>query len=131
MNRYTLVQTIIDATVEDIVQWAIHGHTGDIRAVIEDALELKLSTMDEGTLREQYGGYWPDEDAGLCNVGEEDRIAGAWRTLTMPRLEQRRAVFEHGQWWVTGYDNEDDPRTYSVVEATGPGSFGGLAFEEC
>ena len=60
-----------------------------------------------------------------------EHIQAAWDILNMPELEQMQIVFEHGDWWVSGWDIEDDMRVYAVVEATGPGSTNGIAFEEC
>jgi len=65
----------------------------------------------------------------------EDRIWRAWNELNPagegPDMGDWRAVYEHGQWWVVGYTSDDEHHTYSVVEATGPGSCCGLDFEEC
>ena len=61
----------------------------------------------------------------------EADIRSAWGVLGMPLLDTVHVAYEHGQWWVVGLDVEDTRRTYSVVEASGPGSAGGLAFEEC
>lgn len=38
-------------------------------------------------------------------------------------------VFEHGQWWVVGFDAEDDRVIYSAHDAEGPGSVDGFDFE--
>jgi len=68
----------------------------------------------------------------LSETGETEReIAMAWEELNMPRLEQRQTAREHGQWWVIGYDSEDQRRTYAAVEAEGPGSCAGWDFQEC
>jgi hypothetical protein len=61
-----------------------------------------------------------------------DEIRGAWRTLRMPGLNPMYIDYEHGQWWVWGYpdDGDDTLLHYSVVDAEGPGSAFGIAFEE-
>lgn len=70
----------------------------------------------------------------LTPVAMEREIAGAWRALRralrLPKLENRNIVEEHEQWWVIGYDEEEQLVTYSVVEASGPNTFNGLSFEE-
>lgn len=65
----------------------------------------------------------------LTPLAMEREIAGAWRVLKMPKLENRSIVHEHGGWWVIGYDREGDAVTYSVAEGSGPGTFNGLSFE--
>jgi hypothetical protein len=60
----------------------------------------------------------------------EKKIKAAWKALRMPKLDQMQVVREHGRWWVIGWDDEEDRRTFSVVEATGPGTYKGIAFEE-
>lgn len=35
-------------------------------------------------------------------------------------------VFEHGQWWIV----LNGGATYSVIDAEGPGTFGGFDFEQ-
>jgi hypothetical protein len=60
----------------------------------------------------------------------EKRIKAAWKALHMPRLDQRSIDQEGDRWYVLGYDDEDDKRTYSVELAEDPGSFDGLTFEE-
>ena len=65
----------------------------------------------------------------LTPVAMEREIAGAWRVLKMPKLENRTIVQEHGGWWVIGYDEEGDAVTYSVAESSGPGTYNGLSFE--
>ena len=62
---------------------------------------------------------------------DEDLIEDAWEALCMPKLLSTQAVFEHGYWWVVGYNTDDEKQTYSVELATGPGSAYGLTFEEC
>jgi len=47
----------------------------------------------------------------------------------VPYLYLIRVVLE-GDWYVTGYDSEDDSLVFAVVEASGPSSFDGIAFEE-
>lgn len=54
----------------------------------------------------------------------------AWHALNMPRLAPLRFIYEHGDFWVTGYDEDDEKRTFVVVRAEGPGSYRGVAFEE-
>lgn len=56
------------------------------------------------------------------------RINAAWRDLKMPKLEQQQVVKEHGQWWVTGWDREDERCIYSVHPASGSGTSRGMAF---
>jgi hypothetical protein len=65
----------------------------------------------------------------LSPLAMRREIAGAWRELKMPKLENRSIVQEHGGWWVIGFDREGDAVTYSVAEASGPGTFNGLSFE--
>jgi hypothetical protein len=73
----------------------------------------------------------------IADLGKYDRdkIWQAFWTLDPtgegPDCGNYRAAFEHGQWWVVGYDSDDERHTWSVVEASGPGSAYGLAFEEC
>jgi hypothetical protein len=59
------------------------------------------------------------------------KIKQAWKALLMPRLDSMEVVHEHGQWWVIGWDEDDRSKTYAVVEAVGPRTYNGLAFEEC
>lgn len=54
----------------------------------------------------------------------EARIARAARQR-FPR-QRRTLCFEHGQWWLF----VSDDRTFSVVDAEGPGSIDGFDFEE-
>lgn len=66
----------------------------------------------------------------LSPLAMRREIAGAWRELKMPKLENRSIVQEHGGWWVIGFDREGDAVTYSVAEASGPRTFNGLSFEQ-
>jgi len=58
------------------------------------------------------------------------RINAAWRDLNMPKLEQMSIDKEHGKWWVQDWNNEDEPCTYAVYPASGPGSSRGMSFEQ-
>lgn len=43
-----------------------------------------------------------------------------------------RLVFDHGQWWALVDDETGHrDRVFSVVDAEGPGTYGGFDFEEC
>lgn len=44
-------------------------------------------------------------------------------------IEDPTPVYEHGQWWVVGYDVEDDRVIYAVNDAAGPGTVDGFDFE--
>lgn len=59
----------------------------------------------------------------------DGRINAAWRDLNMPKLKPMFVFKEHGQWWVTGWNREDESCIYSVVHASGPGSSRGMSFE--
>jgi len=62
----------------------------------------------------------------------EELIREAWGVLRpFIGLEMIRVFFEHGHWWLTGLDNDDDTHVFDVVDAVGPGAYAGLAFEGC
>ena len=78
MNKYTMVQTIIGATTEDVIQWAINGHTGDVRAFVKEALMPKLDAMAEEQIAEEYAAYFGEDDPDdeeitqvCCHCGDE------------------------------------------------------------
>lgn len=56
----------------------------------------------------------------------ERKIRGAFRSLHRARTFE--TFFEHGHWWVRR-PRRDEDETYDVVDATGPGSENGFAFE--
>ena len=58
------------------------------------------------------------------------RINAAWRDLDMPRLEQQHVFKEHGQWWVTGWNREDEMCIYGVHPAEGKDTSRGMCFEQ-
>lgn len=66
----------------------------------------------------------------MSNLRSEKNTWGMARSVKNAfRAKHGRAgtvVFEHGQWWIT----ESNGAQYSVVDATGPGSFDGFDFEQ-
>lgn len=54
----------------------------------------------------------------------ESRIMLAWEAWQAGEAAGT-AVFEHDQWWIQTADG----RTFSVCDATGPGSVDGFSFE--
>jgi len=62
----------------------------------------------------------------IMKVYSSLRITGGIHRLSDIRIEQE----DDGQWYLIGYDLEDDQRTYAVVEASGPGVIAGLDLEE-
>ena len=73
----------------------------------------------------------------VCDIDEdaddeitESQIWRAFWTLDPtgegPDCGDYRAANEHGQWWVAGWDSDGERHSYSVVEATGPGSVASL-----
>jgi hypothetical protein len=57
---------------------------------------------------------------------ERQVLAAARKCLYRGRSTRLTATFEHGQWWVT---REETGAQWSVVDASGPGSYNGLGFE--
>lgn len=57
----------------------------------------------------------------------ERRIRVAFRAWAHRRTFA--TVYEHGQWWVLADDRDGERLTYSVVDASGPGSTDGFDFE--
>lgn len=59
----------------------------------------------------------------------EQRIIDAWdvsdEAAALPESEWAETVFEHGQWWITASNGAQ----WAVVDASGPGSIDGFAFE--
>jgi len=62
VNKYTMIATIVEATTEDVIQWAQHGHTGDVRAFVREALTPALDAMTAEGIRDNYAGYLPCGD---------------------------------------------------------------------
>lgn len=60
----------------------------------------------------------------------EQRIIDAWdvsdEAAALPENEWASVAFEHGQWWITASNGAQ----WSVVDASGPGSIDGFAFEQ-
>ena len=69
-----------------------------------------------------------DDDEPEADPITEAQIWQAWHVDHDPDEGNWRAAFEHGQWWVTGWDSDDERHSYSVVEVSGP--TGPLGFEE-
>ena len=64
--------------------------------------------------------------ARLIDLALDRKIRGAFRSLHRARTFE--TFFEHGHWWVRR-PRRDEDETYDVVDATGPGSENGFAFE--
>ena len=59
----------------------------------------------------------------------EARILKAARAHFRQR-KNIHAYYEHGQWWILRANEIDFTKTYSVVDAEGPGTIDGFCFEE-
>ena len=67
------------------------------------------------------------------SVMEKKVLTSARKCFKGYSIEDNRifAIFEHGQWWVRFYDEQEErDRTYSVCDAEGTGTFNGFDFEE-
>lgn len=62
----------------------------------------------------------------------ERKIRSAFRGFMSVAGCEFRTVYEHGQWWVIWPSSFEDvgDLTFSVVDASGPGSTFGFSFEQ-
>ncbi|MDD4000115.1 MAG: hypothetical protein PHX62_04385 [Bacilli bacterium] len=64
---------------------------------------------------------------------EKKILAGAKQCFKGYSIENNKihAIFEHGQWWVRFFDEQEEmDRTYSVIDAEGIGTYNGFDYEE-